>query len=195
MDRARVFFAVGNYDSALVAVQSALRELRGREADRLQPVYESRELFEHAIGVIQEARPDIGAARAAYGRALEENLGYYPAHIRLGLLALAAGDTATAMQELDLAVQVAPDEPMVRLRYAALLAQQGRLEDAITHLRHAAAREPFYALPQYLLGRMAEAGRQREAAIEGYRAFLALASQRDPRRADATQRLTALTAN
>ena len=195
MERARVFFTIGNHDSALVSVQQALAQLRQEGADRLQRVYESRELFEHAIGMIQESRRDVAAAREAYGRSLQENLGYYPAHVRLGLLALAAGDTATATQELDLAVQVAPDEPLVRMRYAALLAQLGRLDSATTQFRRAADLEPYYALPHYYLGRIAEAGRQREPAIEAYRAFLARASQADPRRADVAQRLADLTAN
>jgi len=195
IERARIFFTIGNHDSALAAVQNALAQIRAGEADRLQRVFESRELFEHAIGMINEARGDVPAAREAYGRSLQENLGYYPAHVRLGLLALAAGDTAAAVNELDLAVQVAPGEPLVRVRYGALLAQLGRLEESKTQLLQAATMEPYYALPHYLLGRIAEARRERDPAIEAYRAFLARASQRDPRRAEATQRLADLTAN
>jgi predicted negative regulator of RcsB-dependent stress response len=177
-ERARIFYVVGSYDSALVELQSALSELRQLDTARLTPVYVSRELLEHAIGMIHEAAGDTAAARAAYGRALQENLSYSPAHVRLAGLELIKGDTATALAEFDLAVQVAPTEAPPRLAYGLLLAQTHQWDEAVLHLRRAAELEPYYALPHYVLGYVAEAQGQRDAALAGYRAFLARASMR-----------------
>lgn len=189
VDRARLFFVIGSADSALAQLTQAVQEMRKEEADRITRVYESKEFFEHGMGMIHEQQGDAAAAREAYGRALQENLSYYPAHLRLGLLALGAGDTAAAVTELDLAAQVAPKEVATRVTYASLLAQVGRTDDAETHLRQAVDLEPYYALPHYVLGRLAELRRNREQAVAAYRAYLARASQRDPRRAEVTQRL------
>ena len=82
-DRARLFYVIASYDSALVELQAALSELRQMDTVRLTHLYVSRELMEHAIGVIHEAAGDTAAARQAYGRALQENLAYAPAHVRL----------------------------------------------------------------------------------------------------------------
>jgi tetratricopeptide (TPR) repeat protein len=191
-ERARILYGMGGYDSALVELEAAITELRERDAGRTRMWYQSKEFFEHAAAMIHEQRGDAAAAREAYGRALLEHLSYYPAHLRLGMLALARGDTAVARSELDLAAQVAPDEAIVRVTYGALLAQLGRIEDAEPHLRRAAELEPYYALPQYLLGRVAEMRQQREAATTAYRAFLSLAARRDARRAEVTQLLAEL---
>lgn len=192
VDRARVFFVTGVPDSALVQLREAIEELRRQEGDRLQRVYESREFFEHCAALIHEQQGDRAAARDAYGRALQENLSYYPAHVGLGLLALAAGDTATGLSELELATQVAPGEPAPRLTFAALLAQVGRHDDAEAQLRQVAELEPYYALPHYLLGRLGEVRRNRDQALAGYTAYLARAGKLDRLRADVERRVADL---
>jgi tetratricopeptide (TPR) repeat protein len=191
-DLAHLFFIMEAYDSSLAHLQAAVDELRRRDEDRLVRLYQSKELLEHATGLIHERRGEPAAAREAYGRSLQENLSYYPSHLRLGMLALAAGDTAQAIQELELGVEVAPAEPTLRVTYGALLARVGRLEDAVTHLRKAVDLEPYYARPYYLLGRIGESRGQREQALADYRAFLARASQRDPRRDEVLRRVADL---
>src|SRR5437773_2015211 len=61
-DRARLFYVIASYDSALVELQAALSELRQMDTVRLTHLYVSRELMEHAIGVIHEAAGDTAAA-------------------------------------------------------------------------------------------------------------------------------------
>jgi tetratricopeptide (TPR) repeat protein len=192
IERARICFAVGAYDSAQVELQTALDELRRRDTTRLMPVYVSREMLEHSIGVIHEAAGDTATAREAYGRALQENLSFSPAHIRLGALNLLRRDTTTALSEWALAVELAPTEAPPRVAYAQLLAQTGRRDEAVLQLRQAAAAEPFYAIPQYLLGWVAELQGKRAEALAGYRAFLELASARDRLRPVVQQRVADL---
>ena len=178
-ERAKIFYVMGSPDSALVELQAALSELRQLDTARLTPIYVSREMLEHGIGVIHEAAGDTGAARQAYGRALQENLAYAPAHVLLAGLDLLAGDTATALSEFEVAVEVAPAEAPLRVAYGLLLAQTGHRDDAVVHLRRAAELEPYYAMPHYLLGYVAELQGDRDAALAGYRGFLARAGARD----------------
>lgn len=192
-ERARIFYTITAYDSALAELQAALTELRQLDTARLTTVYVSREQLEHSIGMTHEAAGDTAAARAAYGRALQENLAYSPAHVRLANLDILRGDTVTALSEWDLAVQVAPTEAPPRVAYGMLLARTGRLEDAVLHLRRATEIEPYYATPHYVLGVVAELQGNLEAALEGYRAFLARASAHDRLRSVVTQRVTDLT--
>ncbi len=194
VDLARLFYSMTTYDSALAHLQAAVGELQRRDADRLVRVYESREFFEHASGVVHERRGDVAAAREAYGRALVEQLSYYPAHARLGLVALAVGDTAQALQEMQLAVEVAPDVATIRVTYGVLLAQGQRFDDAVVHLRTAVELEPYYARPYYILGRIAENRQQLDRALESYRAFLARASRGDRNRDAVARRVADLEA-
>ena len=175
-ERARVFYLIGNDDSTRGEMALALDKLRERDVKHFVYLYESKAVLEHSIGLSYEAKGDLEAAREAYGRALQEDLSYYPAHVRLGRIALTAGDTATALSELDLAVQLKGDDPWVQAHYGATLAQAGRLGDAVEHLRKAIELEPFYPIPYYLLGRVAEMMGNSAGAVEHYRGFLARAS-------------------
>ena len=188
-------FMIGNDDSTRGEMALALDKLRERDVKHFVYLYESKAVLEHSIGLSYEAKGDLEAAREAYGRALQEDLSYYPAHVRLGRMALTAGDTATALSELDLAVQLKGDDPWVQAHYGATLAQAGRLGDAVEHLRKAIELEPFYPIPYYLLGRVAEMMGNSAGAVEHYRGFLARASGRDPRVADVNEHLAALNAS
>ena len=112
-ERARLFAHVGNHQSALTEFGLALTEMRREDERDLVFLYESKALTEHGIAVLHERMGNLDAAREAYGRALTEDLAFYPAHVRLGLLALAAGDTMTAVGEMDLAAQAAGADPSV----------------------------------------------------------------------------------
>lgn len=191
-ERARIFYVIGAHDSALAELHAALSELRQKDTVRFTPIYVSKELLEHAVGMIEEAAGDTAAARAAYGRALQENLGYAPAHVRLAGLELLAGDTAKALLELGLAVQVAPNEAPQRVGYALLLAQTGRRDEASRQVRRAAELEPYYAMPHYVLGYVAELQGNRDEALAGYRAFLARAGARDRLRRVVAERVVDL---
>ncbi|HEX4574051.1 MAG TPA: tetratricopeptide repeat protein [Gemmatimonadales bacterium] len=192
VERARVFRRVGTDDSTRAELALALDKLRHRDEKTFIYAYQSKALLEHCIGLTYETLGQFEPAREAYGRALQEDLSYFPAHVRLGSVALAVGDTASALSEMDLAAQLRGDDAWVRATYGATLAQAGRWADAVVHLRKAVELEPFFATPYYLLGRAEEQlGRTAEAA-QDYRGYVAHASDRDTRVADVKQRLAAL---
>jgi tetratricopeptide (TPR) repeat protein len=192
MARAQIFYLMGLADSARAELQQAINRLRDKDATRFVHLYSSKGVLEHSIGMTCEAQGRVDQAREAYGRALQEDLSYYPAHVRLGLMALVAGDTTAALNEMDLAVQIKEDEPWVQLTYGSVLADAGRLEDAGRHLRRAEQLAPFYAATRYALGRVAEDGGKPAEAIEHYREFLARAPALDSRLAEVRQRITRL---
>jgi tetratricopeptide (TPR) repeat protein len=191
--RARVFYLMGNSDSARVEMTQAIAKLREKDTKDFVWLYESKAVLEHFIGLTYERQNQIGPAREAYGRALQEDLSYYPAHLRLGTIALSTGDTATALSEMDLAAQINNDEPVLQATYGTILAQSGHIPEAQQHLHRAVELDPFYANSYYVLGRVDEfAGKSSDAAGD-YRAYLGHARAQDPRIADAQRRLAALT--
>jgi tetratricopeptide (TPR) repeat protein len=189
IERGRIFGMKGELDSAITQFQQALTEMRSRDTKDLVFFYDSKALFEHTIGTLLEQKSDLAGAREAYGKALQEDLAYYPAHQRLGLLALGVGDTTTALNELDLAVQIAGDEPFLRYVYGWALASSRKYPDAREQLTKAVALEPYFALPQVTLGQVYERLGDGKNAQAAYTAFLAKASQKDPQRPFATARL------
>jgi tetratricopeptide (TPR) repeat protein len=193
-ERGRIFFLMGNADSALAELRLALEELRKQDSKELVRVYDSKAMLEHSIAKIHELRNDLAAAREAYGRALEEDMAFYPAHFNLANLAFQAGDTTTGLSEMELAVQINGEEPVMRLVYGYVLLAQKRYADAEAQLTKAIAVEPYYANLYHVLGQVYEAQRKRTEAIAQYEAYLARAGLGHPLRADATERLGRLRA-
>lgn len=192
VDRARTFGMLGNADSAIYEFNLALEELRKKDAKNLVTFYNSKALLEHSIGTLLERDRKIPAAREAYGKALQEDLSYYPAHLRLGLLAIDANDTTTALSELDLAAQIATDEPYVHYTYGYALDRFGKSAEAIAELKKAADQEPLYARPHSLLVDLHTKVGAKAEALAAADKFLLLASRNDPDRAVITQKRAAL---
>lgn len=192
--RARALFYLQRYDSAVVELEAARDTLRRKAETERSVVLPSVEMFEFAIGVIRVQQDDFPAARAAFERALTENLGFYWAHVRLAGSALALHDTASALRELDAAIQLEGSDPVLRLYDGAVLNGVGRRDEAAVQLRRAIELDPWYAEPYYWLALVYDAQGKRLEAIEQYRQFLALAENQDPKRAGAIRNLTVIRA-
>ena len=191
-DLARVQYLTGAIDDALRSYESALSLLREKDEEELVGLYQPKMLLEYSIGMILEGRGDVEGARNAYARALQEDLSYAPAHIQLAQLALAEGDTATALSEFALAVSVAPEDAGIRYLNGSILADAGRLEEAEAELRQAAELEPLFAAPYRELAEVLERqGRMTDAAAM-YREYLSRASRRAEDRQEIERRLQRL---
>jgi len=191
-ERGRLFYQLGQHDSALVTLTQALTEMRKADKDDLVFFYQSKALMEERIGMIHRVKGDKAAAREAFGRALAEDLSYFPAHVQLAYLGLEAGDTATVMNEMDLAVSIKPDDPGIRYQYGFALGSLNRLKEAETQLKKAIELDPEFAAPHFTLADVYQAsGRKPEAAKE-YETFLSLAAKNDTRREEADQMMAIL---
>jgi len=192
VDRARVFMQLNNPDSALAELTLAIDDLRKRDKKDLIYVYQSKALTEHSIAIVQQRLGNIDAAREALGRALQEDLSYYPAHLQLAFLAIDAKDTTTALTEMDLAVQLRSDDAAAHYLYGFTLAAAGKGADAETQLRKSVELNRVYAAPHFVLGQVLEQlGRPADAGKE-YAAFLTAAAKSDMRREAAQAKVGAL---
>ena len=191
-DLARAHFGRGDRAKALSELSLAIAELRSRDASSLVRVYESKALYEHAAGLLHEIGGATDSARAAYGRALQEDLAYWPAHRQLGMLLLSAGDTAGAVAELSQAVQLAGDDAGLRYSYGYVLTAANKLDEAVAEFRKAIELAPDYAAPYSFVGRIYDAAGFASQATDYYEAFVVRAPKRDPQVVRTMQRLTAL---
>lgn len=183
IERGRIYGMAALADSAIAEFERALEEMRAKESTDLVVLYNSKAMLEHSIGTLLEEKHDVDGAREAYGRALQEDLSFYPSHVRLGLLAIAHGDTAAALSELETAAQVAGNEPWVRYSYGLALASAGQVDAAYEQLVKATALEPLYASPYPIIGKIWERRGDALNAAAAYLAFLARCGANDPQRA------------
>lgn len=190
--RARALFYLGKYDDVVAELEAARDTIRQRQIAHSIPIVFSVEMYEFAIGIARVQQDDFPAAKAAFERALTENLGFYWAHVRLAGAALALQDTAAAITELGEAVQIEGRDPVLRLYYGGVLQESGKFEEAVSQLQEAIALDPRYAAPYFQLAVTYHQKGQKDAAIEQYRQFLARSARDDPWRPAATSALAGL---
>lgn len=193
-DRARIFYQMGNMDSARSELTAAIAGMRERDKKSTVILYESKAMYEQSLGMINERSNKPDDAREAYGQALTEDLSYYAAHSHLAQLQLAQGDTGTAVSEMELAVQLQPNDPMLRYGYAVILVKAKRDGDAAGQLLKAIAADPYYAAPHLMLARMADIEDYTDDAVSEYQRYISLAAKSDPELPTARDRLTKLSA-
>ena len=116
--RARIFYRLGEMDSAETEMKAALDGMRTHDDSTPVFFYRSKAMYEQSLGIIYQRANNFDIAREAYGHALQEDLSFYAAHSHLAQLDLVRIDTAGALTEMDLAIQLSPGDPVLRYRYA-----------------------------------------------------------------------------
>src|SRR5690606_17057204 len=145
--RARAFYHRMQFDSAANELTILLDEMRKRDERQLVYFYDSKAMLEYTLARAYSAMNDTASARAALGRALEEDMSFHAAHAELAEIALAAGDTATALSELALTVELRASDVGARVRYGDVLMLSDRASDAVEQYRAAIESEPYFAHP------------------------------------------------
>ena len=194
LERARILGMRNQVEPAVAEFQLALGEMRQKDEKKLVVLYDSKAMAEFSIATLLEGAGERDKAKEAYGRALQEDLAYYPAHMRLGLLALSEGDTAAAVSELAMAAELAATDPFVRYMNGWVLGKVKRPKDAVAELTKATELEPYFALPNLVLGTQYEVLEKAPEAIAAYDRFLKTASANDAQRQFASERLEDLKA-
>ena len=192
--RARIFYVLGNLDSARTEMTAAVSAMRERDTTERVILYRSKAMYEQSLGMVFERQSQMDSARDAYGQALQEDLSYFPAHARLAQMALAKGDTTTALTELDLVVQLQPKDVVARYEYAVALVGTGHDAAAAAQLKSAIAADPYFAAPHLLLARIADVEQYAQDAAGEYQQYVALAPRSDPNLPFVKGRLSALAA-
>jgi tetratricopeptide (TPR) repeat protein len=191
-ERARLLAQLQRDSAAAAELTLALADLRGEDERDVVYLYESKALLEYGVGRLHERMGHADAAREAYGRALAEDLSFYPAHLHLGIMAFTSGDTATMQSELDLASQFATRDPGVGYVYGIALAQSGQLARGEAQLETVTAQAPYFADPFFALANVRERQGDGPGALDAYRAFLTRAPRAHARRPIAESRIREL---
>jgi Tfp pilus assembly protein PilF len=191
-ERARAFYHLARFDSAVAEMTRAIEGYRKEDEEDLVVLYESKAMYEFSIANAYIQARNLDAAREALGRALTEDLSFYVAHQRLAALSLAAGDTATATSEYELAVQLNNDDASLLAEYGAVLVQLGKHAEAERHLLRAIELEPWYARSYAILANAYEGLGKNAEAVAEYTKFMARAARNDEVRPAVQARLTAL---
>jgi tetratricopeptide (TPR) repeat protein len=141
------------------------------------------------LGFTQDALDQTSAAEASYRSAIAADPNFLEPHVALGLILARSGKLGDARAELDKAVTITTDNPIVKARaYRALarIDQHTRPVDASEELLAALKISPETSDDILLAGELAEASDDLPSAEASYRRVLAA----DPQNTAATAALT-----
>jgi predicted Zn-dependent protease len=190
--RAKSQYYLKQFDSATATLSAAIGQIEKRDTTKLLPAYISREMLTYSIAMANAQAQHDSAAKATFQLVVTQNLGFHMAHLHLASQALNAHDTATAINEAQIAAQIRPDDPVVQLFLGYALINAGHLSDGIDHLRQATTVDPYYSIPYYYLGQALEQLHNDTAAVSAYRGYLAHAGRREGLRQSAQDAIDVL---
>jgi Tfp pilus assembly protein PilF len=176
--RAHAYYQLRHFDSAAAELSVLADSLGNRQEKQLTAFYVSRATIYYAQGMAYTQMDDTAAARAAYERALVEDLAFHMASVRLAGRALSSGDTTAALSHLAHAVSVRPADAPLRLYYGIILASRDQRTTAVEQFRAAIETSPHFAPPYMHIGQELEK-MDRDRAIAAYEAFLLRSAQTD----------------
>lgn len=182
-------YLAGDPRGAATAISEAIGQWRENDRREVVRLYESKAVLEFSRAVALEEAGDTTAAREAFGRALEEDLSFWPVHRHLSVKAMERGDTATAVSEMALAVELAPAEADLHYDYGIMLIQNHQPLEGVAELNKAVAMDAYYAEPHFILALLNDQAQLTTDAAEHFRHFLDRAQRDDSRRAAVTERL------
>lgn len=168
----RALYFSGNYGGTIAQLDTVLEQMRTRDQKRLSHVYQTKTMFEYMRGWAFVRQQNWDAARDAFGRALSEDVSFYMAHSALAKVALLQGDAPTAVQELDLAVQLRGDEPVLRNEYGVALLQNQRPAEAEAQFRKALELDPWFVTAYYNLAEALDVQKRYPEALQTYQQFM-----------------------
>jgi len=193
-DRALSLVMANNLQGAQSDIEAIIEELRRQEASAEElSYYRSKHALLHMLGLLQVQRGDLATARATFGDALVENAGFAYAQAAMANVSRMERKHRDAVTEFSLALELAPDDAVLRWQHAQALFDAGRYDASVAEATIATEREPLWAAPYLVIGRARERQRRTEPMTAAYAAYIARAPESDPTARSLRQRVSGLT--
>ena len=170
---------IGQYEIAIadLAVLTG-RALADEKADPLSVVPLKANDYRYALATMLYLAGRNGEAAPTFRRALEFDIGLYPAHVQLARMLEAEGRWDEAVEERRAAVNANPEDAGLLTDLGQTLLRAGRLEEAADALQLAMATNPRDPYSPYLAGITALRLNRRQEARQAFERFLSLAPSR-----------------
>lgn len=179
LDRALAYVAMGGNRNALADLRKLLEELRAQDDRGAVTFYQSKHFLLYMIGMLHQSMREYDAARTAFQESLVEDASFAYGNAGLAALSRVQRNNAQAEGEYALAVELAPDDGVLRLWHAQVLFDLQRHGDAEAELTRAMALEPYWPAPLHLLGRVRERQGRMDEAFDAWEKYLAMAPAGD----------------
>ncbi len=178
-DRALAYVAANQLPLALADLRGLVEALRAQDAKQTVVLYRSKHFLLYMIGMILTQQRNYVEARTAFQEALLEDAAFAYGNAGLAALSRVQRNPTQAASEYALAVELAPNDGVLRAQYGQVLVDLQRYEGAVEQLQRATTLEPYWALPHLYLGRAREKQGNMDEAFKHYERFVALSTAND----------------
>ena len=177
--RGLAYARIGFYAEAIADFQHIIDKMDEYNKTKIVPVYLNSAHLYYMIGYSYLQLQRFYPAEGAFKSALEQDLGLFMAQFQLCLVDCMKGSFNPAIEKLNAAIAIKPDDPILHYDKGSLLIRQARFQEAAAEIKIALSMSPRYA-PLYLnLARAYEKMDSTSAAIEQFRKYIQMASTRD----------------
>jgi Tfp pilus assembly protein PilF len=189
---------LGKYDLAeehyhLLMDRTREDSLKVKEPGELSRVPLRMNEYRYTLATVLQAEGKIPEAVSLYREVLDNDIGYYMAHVRLAGIYEGAKDYPKAVQERLNAVNANPDDASLLTDLGVTLGKAGQVAQAETRFEEAASANPRDVRPLFWLGLAQFDQGKRDAARDSFNRFIAGAPSRYERQvAMARERLARL---
>lgn len=160
------------YIKALAATQQTGLALKKTQA--AIAAYPDNPPLHDTLGSLEAQRQDWNAAVGQFQEAIRLDSSFAAAHLHLGLTLTMQGKTAEALQELNTAAALAPQDPLAQVEFAKALMADNENEKAVTVLRHALDLAPTDLDAKYQLALALQGSGQEQQAIPLFQEVVSL---------------------
>ena len=149
--------------------------------------------YRYTLGYAKQRAGDLNGALDTYRESLANDLGLFPAHLRIAEIYEGAKMWDAAIMARRNAINASADDPSMQLDLGWTLAKAGKFAEAEAELREAAQRAPWEPRAAYYLGLVLQQQGKAADAKASFERFTQIAPSRFERQvADARQRLANL---
>ena len=179
LDRALAYAAMGDNRAALADLRKLLDELRAQDDRGAVTFYQSKHFLLYMIGMLHQSMREYDAARTAFQESLVEDASFAYGNAGLAAVSRVQRNNVQAEGEYALAVELAPNDGVLRLWHAQVLFDLQRYLDADAELAKAMVLEPHWPAPLHLLGRVRERQGRMDDAYDAWTKYIAMAPAAD----------------
>lgn len=177
--RGLAYSQIKDYDASINDFTVLIDSLESYNKNKILPIYlETSELY-YLVGNAYKLKGDLTNAQTAFQKILLQDMSYYMAHVQLAWIYEQKKDLRRAIRELDAALYVDPDNPVLHYNKAVYLSATGNIPGSIKEYTRATELNKYAYKAYFNLGLLYEYQKEYQDALKSFSKFMEYVPQNE----------------
>ncbi len=163
---------LADYNGAITDFKSLTDEKEKNNKEKILPIYQKSSELYFLIGSAYLKLNDLENAKNSFEKVLEEDLSFFMAHVQLSNIYQQLGNYKEALNEIDAALFLEPDDPVLLYNKGVFWAKLGKTDNAIQAYKGSIEKNEFSYKAFYNLGYVYEKMNNKSEAKKYYSNFI-----------------------